>query len=1141
MSAGELTVELDLDNPYPGPATFREDQGAFFFGRDGEKRTLRDLVRRERTVVLFGKSGTGKSSLLRAGVFGPLREAGHVPILVRFSFVSQAPSPAHQIRSSIRKAIADQGIEADPPSDDVTLWEYFHRTPFWGKKSALLTPVLVFDQFEEVFTLGRHFPGLHEALDELADVIENRVPKALADPAQEDSLPPGWRRPKVRVLLAIREDYLPQLEDLSSLIPSLIHNRYHLAEMSGTNAVQAVLLGGKAIHVEPERAREIVLAAAGRAPPPVEKGAKVPAAEPPPDLDAIEVHPALLSVFCWELNEGRKALRADQISPAQVRLSEDLFIDFYKRSLVGLPRKVADFIEEGLVDAGGRRTSMSIEDARTALGESAQDLRVDEQILRPLVERRILSLEPRYGTVHVELVHDKLSKVVKEAARRRRDKQARYAVFGVTLALSILGVGGLVGGGVWMAGRGAGPGPDLMPTRPIEIARDKAEAEKKDSLARESRQLLAAAHAEQDPADAAILLARIARQADENGWQAPPDLRSAMAQEVARRPGSRDLHGHTGEVQSIAVSPDGREVVSGASDRTVRRWIVDREAPGRSLSPAFEDAVTAVRYSSDGDLLAAGAADGNVAVWERRRAVGAMVAWRSSASSPGAGGLEQPVWRGVLPAGAAGTKSLRVVDLAFSGGEDRRLIVLLDRGVLRVACRRDAGCPEGPRPLSAADQARWVGGALSDDGRWLAQAFSGGVLRWWDLTNGRVAGCVTLSQPSREVGLVGSVPAVAPAPAAAVCSPSGGPGEAPVTALAFAGDRLFAARDRHVFVVRLTERPPSPTLLTPSLETGEVTTLAASPSEGVVAAASTGALRRWSSACLDDKTTLETPPDRGECSVAWSWSDASVTSLALAPTRAPGQPLPRVLGAAGSQLRLWTFDRPAPSSDWAPLEKAIADLTNACLSPRARQRVLGLREAEALSEYNKCESEQPRPSAGAATSKAPVQPPAPPAPPATAVQAPSTGNESAPPPSPPLTAGRPAPTEVPLPLGAAGGAGSAPQEAAPPLPPAAAVDRAAIKPLASAKKLPGALPTGEPFYQFTLSLSVPPDLAKRVTKVTWEMNHPSFKQQRMTGAGASHRITWLGWGCLRTVTARVELGDAAPITVKFDMCKALGW
>jgi len=55
-------------NPYVGPRAFDTDESGYFFGRDEETEILQGLVMSRRVVLLFAKSGVGKSSLVRAGL-----------------------------------------------------------------------------------------------------------------------------------------------------------------------------------------------------------------------------------------------------------------------------------------------------------------------------------------------------------------------------------------------------------------------------------------------------------------------------------------------------------------------------------------------------------------------------------------------------------------------------------------------------------------------------------------------------------------------------------------------------------------------------------------------------------------------------------------------------------------------------------------------------------------------------------------------------------------------------------------------------------------------------------------------------------------------------------------------------------------
>ena len=62
-----------IDSPYVGLVPYLEEHASYFFGRETETRIVAQNLRATRLTVLYGESGAGKSSLLRAGVAHQLR------------------------------------------------------------------------------------------------------------------------------------------------------------------------------------------------------------------------------------------------------------------------------------------------------------------------------------------------------------------------------------------------------------------------------------------------------------------------------------------------------------------------------------------------------------------------------------------------------------------------------------------------------------------------------------------------------------------------------------------------------------------------------------------------------------------------------------------------------------------------------------------------------------------------------------------------------------------------------------------------------------------------------------------------------------------------------------------------------------
>ncbi|HET7535174.1 MAG TPA: ATP-binding protein, partial [Candidatus Didemnitutus sp.] len=237
---GGQTAAVDRENPWPGLDTFTEQLSAYFFGRDEEVRELLRRVERKSLTVLFGQSGLGKSSLLQAGVFPRLRQELYCPIYVRLDHSPSAPSLTDQIKAHVFRETAQAGTWTKNGNtvDGETLWEFFHHRDDHLRNAAgdLVTPVLVFDQFEELFTLGGAADPetrrrAEKFIGELAELVENRPPEELEKRMEESTEIAesfDFARADYRVLISLREDYLPHLESLKDRMPSLMQNRMRL-------------------------------------------------------------------------------------------------------------------------------------------------------------------------------------------------------------------------------------------------------------------------------------------------------------------------------------------------------------------------------------------------------------------------------------------------------------------------------------------------------------------------------------------------------------------------------------------------------------------------------------------------------------------------------------------------------------------------------------------------------------------------------------------------------------------------------------------------------------------------------------------------------------------------------------------------
>jgi WD40 repeat protein len=428
------SLGVSPEAPWLGLSSFTEEVRDYFFGRDAEILELFERVQHRTLTVMYGKSGLGKTSLLGAGLMPRLRDAGYTPIPIRLDIQGSTAPLDQQIKAAIFLAAKEcnQWVNL---RDEPTLWEIFHN-PDCGLVSVLgsvsskgsesrppnkeFLPVLVFDQFEELFTLGERdrFDDAVAFLEALSCLVENRQTKQVRERAEcddefADRL--SARGITCRVLITLRDDFIHELERARHLMPSMMDNRFELRELRGPQAFEAAykpgLLGGREI-VSRETAEAIVRFVAGRE-------SNVP-------LDRIENVPPLLSLVCEQLNRKRIVAGQTSIQLDSSTLSNhgsEVLSRFYDNCFLPFPQPVREFVEEELLSDSGYRQPQRLNDSITHL--TALGVENADRIIDQLVNQRLLVKEERRRTTWVELTHDSLAPIAASSRSKRRDREAK--------------------------------------------------------------------------------------------------------------------------------------------------------------------------------------------------------------------------------------------------------------------------------------------------------------------------------------------------------------------------------------------------------------------------------------------------------------------------------------------------------------------------------------------------------------------------------------------------------------------------------------------------------------------------------------------------------------------------------------------
>ena len=164
-------------SPYQGLFAFREQDASNFFGREAFTRQLVEAARERALVAVVGPSGSGKSSVVFAGLLPQLRlEAGWIIAAFRpgsdpFLGLASALMPHLELELSETDRLVEtrklaQGMRTGELLVDDVVARILEKT---GKSSRFL---LVTDQFEELYTLCPGPEERHNFIDSLLDIIE---------------------------------------------------------------------------------------------------------------------------------------------------------------------------------------------------------------------------------------------------------------------------------------------------------------------------------------------------------------------------------------------------------------------------------------------------------------------------------------------------------------------------------------------------------------------------------------------------------------------------------------------------------------------------------------------------------------------------------------------------------------------------------------------------------------------------------------------------------------------------------------------------------------------------------------------------------------------------------------------------------
>ena len=197
-----------MTSPFKFLDSYTKDDREIFFGREREIEELYHRVFESKIMLVYGVSGTGKSSLIHCGLANKFSETDWLPLVIR-----RGGNMVENMAGAISSAsLTEQQSKFSNATD-------FKK----GVRSLYLDhfkPVFfIFDQFEELFIFG--------------DKEERRTFISIVKTLTESDL-------QCRFIFVMREEYMASISEFERYIPTIFSNRVRIEKMSNTNALEAI-------------------------------------------------------------------------------------------------------------------------------------------------------------------------------------------------------------------------------------------------------------------------------------------------------------------------------------------------------------------------------------------------------------------------------------------------------------------------------------------------------------------------------------------------------------------------------------------------------------------------------------------------------------------------------------------------------------------------------------------------------------------------------------------------------------------------------------------------------------------------------------------------------------------------------------
>jgi WD40 repeat protein len=617
-------------NPYKGLEAFQEADAPYFFGRGQLTISLVNLIHDKPFLAVSGSSGSGKSSVVRAGLIPELKKGSTFSETATWK-IYEPFKPGNDPLDSLAQVLVDENLSLEQVNAELAQG----ATGFQRLISQTKRPcVLVVDQFEQLFTQRQSEDKRRQFLDCLCGAIDSDSSLNQGDEGESS----------LRVVITIRDDFLGKCAEYPQLLKLININKEIVGSMKEPELRKAISLPAQKVGCEiPPDLENLMVADVQKSP------GSLPLLQ-----DLLQQMVALqykerrpLTVQTYQKMGGvQQALQTranklyDSLTDDQKKIAKSIFLKLTqlvesttptarqvrKSQLTDLPpspkqvETVLDQLEAArlivtrelkatgnqadtitVVDVAHESLMSNWEQLKQWVNDKPEAKRQGDEIQNKAEEwedkgkRRegllrgadlgdVEAFVRRYGETFP------LSGLAREFVRKSIRQRRTTSIVSISAVVAVL----TLVTGLW-----------LNAQRQATIA---SLGEK----AARAKNLLTSA----DPVDGLVLAIQATGESQDKLGQVLTPIQDSLLDSLQVAREESRLRDHQGWVRSVAISADGQTIVSGSHDNTLRLW--NRQGEQIGVLRGHQGWVYAVAFSPDGQTIVSGSEDNTVRLWNRQ-------------------------------------------------------------------------------------------------------------------------------------------------------------------------------------------------------------------------------------------------------------------------------------------------------------------------------------------------------------------------------------------------------------------------------------------------------------------------------------------------------------------------------------------